>query len=400
MSILSQRSLRSITRDYAARFAVAPQLIDEAGRPAHAKAPRIAHLPVLVQPRAHGLRESVRWGEPYIFFLAPSIISWVVPLVDGYELRGGLVGGEVVAEDSPKDRHEAVDHLVRGGAAPAMARPFVAGLPAWPLGRTQEAADRLFQLAYDVTGWRAPLLEEHRERARQQRQIAEAISRGKQGREGSPLFDAERVLLSLIRAGDHRGARARLNEILGAVFLRSANLAVVRALMIEMMGYLVRTAVEDSPHLEPLIEENHHWMERVINAPDFETLAEVLRAALDDFMMRVYREGYQPTNPAVRRALDYIDTHFREAVRLNDVADAAGLSTYRLSHLLKRHTGRSMVQHLHHRRVREAQRLLTETADSCADIAYAVGFGDQSYFTQQFRRITGITPLKHRQLYR
>ena len=52
--------------------------------------------------RRHALAESVRWGEPYLFLLADGIVSWVVALVDGERVAGGLCGGEAasaVAED-------------------------------------------------------------------------------------------------------------------------------------------------------------------------------------------------------------------------------------------------------------------------------------------------------------
>jgi len=47
-------------------------------------------------------------------------------------------------------------------------------------------------------------------------------------------------------------------------------------------------------------------------------------------------------------------------------------------------------------RIQEAQRLLEQSDLACTEIAYEVGFGDQSYFTKQFRQITGTTPAKHR----
>ena len=48
----------------------------------------------------------------------------------------------------------------------------------------------------------------------------------------------------------------------------------------------------------------------------------------------------------------------------------------------------------------EAQRLLEQTAMPCAHIAYETGFSDQSYFTKQFRALTGTTPARHRRTYR
>ena len=54
------------------------------------------------------------------------------------------------------------------------------------------------------------------------------------------------------------------------------------------------------------------------------------------------------------------------------------------------------MQLIYQMRVTQAQKLLTSTSQSCTDIAYAVGFNDQSYFIKHFKRLTGTTPLRFR----
>ena len=44
----------------------------------------------------------------------------------------------------------------------------------------------------------------------------------------------------------------------------------------------------------------------------------------------------------------------------------------------------------------EACRLLRETDSPIVDIAASCGFNDQSYFTNVFKRITGVTPKQYR----
>ncbi len=90
-----------------------------------------------------------------------------------------------MAEDEPEDRLEATNHLVACGASRAAALQFVKALPAWPQVRTQEAANRLCALFYADSGWSALLLDENRERALQQREIADEIHCRKEGGKGN-----------------------------------------------------------------------------------------------------------------------------------------------------------------------------------------------------------------------
>ena len=187
-----------------------------------------------------------------------------------------------------------------------------------------------------------------------------------------------------------------LNEMLGAMYMTAPKLVVLRARAIELMGYLTRAAVEESPIMESLIERNHQWMRRLIGARDFEELARVLTDALNDFIEGIYLHGFNRSNAHVGKALDFITRHYGKPLTLGDIAKEVGLSSYRLAHVVKAHTGKTILQLLAHARIQNAQNLLEHSEKSCTEIAYAVGFNDQSYFIKHFKRLTGITPARYR----
>lgn len=397
MPILPKRDFEKIKKSYhrshdAALYRITPEGLCGVPGP-------ISNLPPLVNARAHALSESVRWGEPYTFFLLPNVICWVVPLVCDSDVRGGLVGGEVMNDSDPYGQMETINHLVAAGAPRPAAEKYANNLPVWEQEQSQKAAEFLFALTCCTLNWNISLLSENRKKALRQRQIAEEIHRRKQGLGDRSLMDDERTLLSLMKAGDQKGARRELNKTLGALFSHTADIRLLKAHVIEMMGYLVRNAIEDSPQMSSLIEKNHDWMAAVIDADDFETLSNVVADSLDDFMRNIYLHGQNRTNETVALILDYLGEHFHESINLKQVADAVELSTFRISHLVKEQTGKTVLQHVHQLRVQEAQRLLEQSHLSCTDIAYECGFGDQSYFIKQFRKWMGITPARYRKQY-
>jgi two-component system response regulator YesN len=351
---------------------------------------------IFCRARAHALEEAVRWGEPYALFMAPGLMTWIIPLVDEESVVGGLTGGEVRVEGDVTDTTELVNFIVSAGISRKAATAYVGKVPVWPQPRVHEAAASLYDSFYQLSGWTPTLLTRHRTDAQQQRQIAEAIHERKRQPDRAYPLEEERILLSLIRVGNRAGARSMLNTMLAAIYLYSPREAVIRARIIEMMGYLVRAAVEDSPLLEPLLERQQKWMEQIFNTEGFEALCKVVRKALDDFMDSIFEQGYGRTNKKVRRALDYIAEHYTEELRLEDVATHVGLSTFRIAHMVKDFTGRTILQHVKRLRTEKARRLLEDTSLTCAEIAYEVGFSDQSFFTRQFREMTGTTPAKYR----
>ncbi len=397
MSILSKRLFQSVARDYRAIYGLSIRLVDCAGEILLPEVTgRVERLPVLNRTRAHALTEALRWGEPQAFFMVPGIMSWIAPLVEQTELRGGLTGGSIMLEDDPQSLEASVSYLVAEGAGAAEALDFVRKIPLFAQEQVNPAAGKLYEIFCQYSGWQPLELTRKKERMLQQRQIAEEIHQRKGEHNRAYPYDDERKLLSLIRGNDRAGARQTFNKMLAAMFLYSPRQTVVRARAVEMMGYLVRAAVEDSPLMEPLLDRHMRWIEQIAEARDFADLCNVLLEALDDFMNSIFLPGVNSVSPAVCRALDYISANYTEPVTLKQIAAASGLSTFRIAHLLKESTGRTALQNILYLRIQEARHLLEESGMSSSEIAYETGFGDQSYFIRQFRKEMGLTPLQYR----
>ena len=104
------------------------------------------------------------------------------------------------------------------------------------------------------------------------------------------------------------------------------------------------------------------------------------------------RTGRAPSGrEAIGGALEYIDDHLHEPLRIPDMAERCHLSPRRFTDLFKQRTGTTFSRYLNEKRVAFACRRLEETGH----ILYAChesGFDDLSYFYRVFKKITGKTP--------
>jgi len=98
------------------------------------------------------------------------------------------------------------------------------------------------------------------------------------------------------------------------------------------------------------------------------------------------------THIQLRQAIEYIDTHLDRELSLDRIAKVINISPTYFASLFKRATGISPHQYVIKQRVERAKLLLSKTDLSISDIALQVGFSSQSHLTQQFKRMTGITP--------
>jgi AraC family transcriptional regulator len=127
---------------------------------------------------------------------------------------------------------------------------------------------------------------------------------------------------------------------------------------------------------------------------------ESLTQALIIHLLRHYSEVVQIvtsknrslTHIQLQEAIDYIHTHLDRDLSLFQIAKVINISPTYFASLFKRATGTSPHQYVIQQRVERAKLMLSKTDMAIADIALQVGFSSQSHLTQQFKRLTGVTP--------
>lgn len=95
---------------------------------------------------------------------------------------------------------------------------------------------------------------------------------------------------------------------------------------------------------------------------------------------------------------EYIYSHIKERITVEDLADMLGVSASYLSRLFKRETGDSVSVYIRRKKIETAKNLLQYSEYSMIEIANRLSFSSQSHFIQQFRELVGMTPKKFRDL--
>ena len=111
-------------------------------------------------------------------------------------------------------------------------------------------------------------------------------------------------------------------------------------------------------------------------------------------------ESVNPEAPAdradLRKLISHIHQHYSEDISLGDLADIAGMNPAYLSNLFKETVGMSYVKYLTGVRLEQAKVLLARGERTSA-VAKTVGYADDKYFRQVFKKHEGITPSEYRQ---
>lgn len=99
---------------------------------------------------------------------------------------------------------------------------------------------------------------------------------------------------------------------------------------------------------------------------------------------------------AYRRFRELVETHFRAQWPVSSYATALAATERSLRRLTHKFAHQSPLQLIHRRLLLEAKRNLLYTAMPIAEVGYALGFEDPSYFTRFFIDHAGQTPLQFR----
>ncbi len=99
----------------------------------------------------------------------------------------------------------------------------------------------------------------------------------------------------------------------------------------------------------------------------------------------------------VVHATSYIDAHYAEPeLSLEEVAAEVEISPGYLSRLLKQETGFSFIDYLTRVRITKAVQIMNDPAMKVYEVAEAVGYQSQHYFSRAFKRVFGRSPVEYR----
>lgn len=101
----------------------------------------------------------------------------------------------------------------------------------------------------------------------------------------------------------------------------------------------------------------------------------------------------------VQKVQAYIEANYKVEIRLNTLAELAGMTPTAFSRFFKLRTGKSISDYIIDVRMGHASRLLVDSTTSIAEICYDCGFNNISNFNRLFKKKKGQSPKTFREIY-
>ncbi len=338
-------------------------------------------------------------GEAYVFACHANLNHIAFPLQSSDMLLGCIIVGPFLM-DAP-DSTLVSGLAERHALSPTLSLELydeLGGLQVIAPARVHQLSRLIGHLLSPLLPSEMSLLHENQEKLYQQSRINETIQMYKE-QSVSPtqnyLYQKESELLTKVRTGNIREAKALLNELLGYVlFSEGGKVDSVRPRAIELTTLLSRVAIDGGARADRMYDLNSRFLSLMNESRTVDSLCYLLQDVVESFMSAMF--SGEKNNAYIRAALSHMAENYAQPLTLEAVAKVVGLSPNYFSSLFKRVVGVSFREQLCRVRVEESKRLLLSTTYPLADIAIAMGFADQSYFCKVFRRVTGVTPSQFR----
>ncbi len=98
----------------------------------------------------------------------------------------------------------------------------------------------------------------------------------------------------------------------------------------------------------------------------------------------------------IKKIKIYISCNYNHDINIDQLAKYVGMNRSSLCTLFKRHTGKTIIEHLQSLRIEIAKYLLISTPESISTCCYRCGFNDVPHFNRTFKQMTGATPREYR----
>jgi AraC family L-rhamnose operon transcriptional activator RhaR/AraC family L-rhamnose operon regulatory protein RhaS len=100
------------------------------------------------------------------------------------------------------------------------------------------------------------------------------------------------------------------------------------------------------------------------------------------------------------KAVSFIEDHYLNSIKLEELADKASLSVRHFNRIFKENYRTTPIDYIIKLRLEHACFLLRKSESGITEIAAQSGFDDSNYFTRQFKKYFGITPKDYRKNFR
>ncbi len=346
-------------------------------------------------------------GEPYIYSCPAGFLHICVALINDKKFQGCFIAGPISMNTISEKNISTIIELNEGNANMQEFLPkltlFIKDMPIYTPSRISSLSQLLFNTVLSLYSNKEDYLYMST-KYNTYSQISEDIKNYKEAQRLSTeklaqnaAEDMVRELQKRIRSRDREGAYHLANMVLEDIRLSEAgNFEVMKLRLFELYITLSRSGVESGASIQKVFGINFDLVASLNSILTVPQLQEWAQKVVDHFIDNVFSSIYSGRSLIIANAIRHINTNYMTKINLKNLAELLHVNESYLSKLFKQEMGQNFTDYLNEIRINKSLSLIRDTDNNLLDIALAVGFEDQSYYTKVFRKVMNQTPKQYR----
>lgn len=213
-----------------------------------------------------------------------------------------------------------------------------------------------------------------------------------------PPYSLETKLLSEISLGLLSEALTTLAQINGLdrAALSSNSLRSMKNSMIASCTIFTRAIIRAGVTPEDAFDLSDHFIKKIELFEDIEQLEAFEYSMVKDFIGLVNVTKTHHYSQAISKVIRYISENATSKLTVKELADMTHLSADYLSNLFHKEVGVSITTYIQERKIAIAKNFLEFSTLKITEIAYVLEYCNSAYFSNVFKKQTGMSPAQYR----
>ena len=166
---------------------------------------------------------------------------------------------------------------------------------------------------------------------------------------------------------------------------------------IGLVTIFTRAAIQGGISFEKAYTCSDYYIQSIEATSNITEVIQLIETMYFDITNQVHEATLSAIkNPMIRECITYLDTHYREKINLEELANTLGYTKYYLSTCFKKETGVSISEYIMEKRITYAKLMLKNPSIDMQEISDELCFANPSHFSAVFKKMTGLTPTQYR----
>lgn len=209
-------------------------------------------------------------------------------------------------------------------------------------------------------------------------------------------LDTERALLSMIASGHSESIAEQLDVFLHALKSNNATGDQYKKASLALVFSVYHVCVENNVDTDPIFGTDLSALDKIAEIDKISALQKQILDILESSAQKF--ASLQNVNSYMEMILKFIDERYADEISLESIASEVFITPGYVSILFKQVLGVNFVDYLQKVRSKKACQLLADVRLKIYDVSCKVGYKDEKYFSQVFRKNIGMTPSQYRRM--